>query len=107
MDAPGPEVGVRSGVPADAVAQSLELALADLGESLALGAGRRPGVEIDGDLELGGDTLAQHPGKRDAVVHYHVAHRDEGHDVGRTQAGMLTRARGEALPLSHLTPRTD
>src|SRR2546422_5176682 len=103
MDAPGSEVGVRSGVPADAVAQSLELALADLGESLALGAGRRPGVEIDGDLELGGDTLAPPPGERDAVGPFHVAHRDEGHDVGRTPAGVLARGLCEVDPLRRHT----
>src|SRR2546430_13257685 len=37
-------------------------------------------------------SLAQPPGERDAVVHCHVAHRDEGHDVGRTHAGMLARS---------------
>ena len=95
MDALGTEVWVRRGVRPDALAQPLELALADVGQALTLGTRRRAGVEEDGDGELPPYALGELARELHAVVHGDAAHRHERHDVGRAHPGMLTAMRGE------------
>ena len=95
MDALGTEVWVPCGVRPDALAQPLELALADVGQALALGARGRAGIEEDGDRELPPYALGELARELHAVVHRDATHRDERHDVGRSHPGMLTAMRGE------------
>ena len=80
---------------ADLLAQPLELAAADVGEVLAVGARGGALVQEDGDLELAPDALAELARERDAVLHRRSLERDEGHDVGGAHARVLAGVRGE------------
>src|SRR2546428_13133561 len=51
VDAPRAEVGIGRRVGPDALSQSLELALADVGEARALGTRRGARVQVDGDAD--------------------------------------------------------
>ena len=65
----GPEVGRALRRRADLVANALELAAADVGEILAIGARGGALVEEDGDPELAPDALAELAREGDAVLH--------------------------------------
>ena len=91
MDPVRPKVRIRGGILPDPVSQALELAFPDVGQALALRAGRRPRVQVDRDPELGRRAFGEPPRHRHALVHRHVPHRHERHDVGRPHPRVLAR----------------
>ena len=52
---------------------------------------RRVLVEIDRNVQLLADALAELLRQLDAILHGHAAHRNEGADVGRAEARVLAR----------------
>ena len=89
MDAFRPEVRIGSGIPPDPVSQTLELPFPDVGQALPLRPGRGAGVEIDRDPELARRPLGEATRDRHALVHRHVTHRHERHDVRRPHPRVL------------------
>ena len=51
-------------------------------------------VEVDGNVKLASDTLAEAAGQVDTVIHGHAGDRDEGDDIDGTDARMRTAVRG-------------
>ena len=91
MDLAGAEVGFPSGIFPELLAQTLEFSTANVGQILARG--RRGGalVEIDGNLQLAADPLAECARQRDTVFHRRAFERDERHDIRRANSRMLAR----------------
>src|SRR5262245_44931006 len=73
------------------VANSLELAAADVGEVFARGGRRGALVQEHWNLELAADAFAERAREDDAVLHRRSLERDEGNDVGRAHARMFAR----------------
>jgi hypothetical protein len=71
------------------LAQLLEADVAHVGQVPALGAQRRGLVEVDRDLELASDALAQRVRGAHALLHRRALERHERHDVGRADARVL------------------
>lgn len=72
------------------MAESFELAAADVFEANAFGKTGRLFVEVDGDGVAAPDFFAGTPGEMDAILHGEAAHGDEGDDVGGADAGVFT-----------------
>ena len=69
---------------------AFKLTLAALGQVAALGPGRGILIEEGGNLQLVPDALGNALRQIDALLQGHVHRGDEGDDVGRAHAGMLT-----------------
>ena len=85
-----PEVRLAA-VLGDLGLQALVLAATDVGELHPIGPPRRPGVEVDRQVEALGDAGAEAPGELDRLVHRRVPERDERDDVDRADPGVLAR----------------
>src|ERR1051326_5908541 len=82
------EVGLPV-VMRDLLFQPFVLSLANVGEVAAVRRARGELVEIDGELQLGANALAEAAGEDGAFIHRHVGDGNEGDDVG----GADTRVR--------------
>ena len=89
MEAAWPEVGRSIRVRLDLGLQALVLATPDIREGPAIQAGRGGLVQVDGDLELIRDPLADGTGEGDAVVHRDSRNGDEREDVERSDPGVF------------------
>ena len=85
----GPEVRHALGVLADHFAQALELALAHLGQVLAVVEFGGAVVKVNGDIEFAADALAGLLGQRYAVLYRGIHDRDERGHVRGAHAGMF------------------
>ena len=94
--AAGAEVRRPVGVRFDLGLEALVLATADVGQIAAVLTRGGLLVEVDGDAQLPTDPLPHPTGHGHALLHGHAAEGDEGHHVGRADAGML------ALVLRHI-----
>src|SRR4051812_17654247 len=88
-------VGAAGGIAACGVAQAFELTATHIFELNAIGAGGGGSVEVDGDAVAAPDEEAGLAGEHGAFGKRGSADRDEGDDVGGTDAGMHTLLLGE------------
>ena len=95
MDFVGAEVGNAIRVRADFGARAFEFAAADVGEIFAIWTRRRFFVEENRDPEFAADFRAEFAGEGDTIVHRRAVERNEGADVGGTDARVLSGVRGE------------
>src|SRR5512147_2973848 len=103
MDAFRTEVRIARGVGSQLVAKSFELTAPNVGEVLTIGARRRALVEVDRDLQLFADALAESSGERDAVVHRRAFEWDEGDDVRGTESRVFALVHGEVDEVARLS----
>jgi hypothetical protein len=74
----------------DRLAQALELPFADVRQIHAIRARGRALIEIDGDLQLLGDSATRLSRQGDALLHRDAANGDEWDDIRRADAGVLS-----------------
>ena len=95
MDFGGTEVRVSIWILAQLLAEALEFSTTNIREILSRWSRRRALVEINGNLQLSPDSLAECAGESDAILHRGSFEGNEGHNVGcanaRMLAGMLTQ----------------
>ena len=89
MNPGGSEVGCGGGVDTDPIAQAFELSSADVGQPLALGSARGPGVQEDGNAQVAARALGELHRERDALIHRDVAYRHERYHVRGAHARVL------------------
>ena len=74
----------------DLLLEPLVLTAPNVGQALAVGASSGASVEVDGQVEARRDPLPEASGEVDHLVHGRRPERDEGDDVDRADARMLT-----------------
>ena len=89
------EVGLPRRIRADLVAQPLEFATTYIGEILACGRRGRALVQEYGNSQFGRGAGAQLARQCDTVLHGCAVERNKRHDIGGTDARMLTLMRGQ------------
>ena len=93
------EIGAARGIDGGELEQFLESAAADVFQIHAIGPPGGCFVEIDRNAELTPDPLPGGDSQRNAFLQAHPPHRDERHDVGRSDprmdAGLLRHVDAE------------
>src|SRR5436190_24247731 len=89
------EIGFARRILTDFFAQSLEFTAPSVSEILARGRSGRTLVEINRNLQLAANSLSKPAAEGDAVFHRRAFERNEGHDIGGTDPGVLTTVLAE------------
>ncbi len=96
------EIGLAGGIGGNFVANSLELAAANVFEVLPFGRGRGGFVKIDRDMEAPGDFGSDVAGHGDAVINGDAVDGDEGNHIGRAHARVRALMPGQVDQLGGL-----